>query len=127
MSEETVWWIEKGDLVLSNQADAVLAVLDGKEPDASNHPLRTALLKAKDRFQPVALGFLDLTVLPPLPPEAIRLGVNGVKRVEFALGFEGDALRTVLRAVAPAPRRGLMAPWTSPPSTPARCRPCPPV
>ena len=109
MSEESVWWIEKGDLILSNQPDAVLAVLDGKEPDAVNHPLRTALSKPEAGFQPVAVGFLDLTKLPPLPPELVRLGLDGVKRVEFALGFEGDALRTVLRTVAPAPRRGLLA------------------
>ena len=32
-----------------------------------------------------------------------------MKRLEFAWGFEGEAMRTVLRAVAPAPRRGLLA------------------
>src|SRR5262249_2549644 len=30
-------------------------------------------------------------------------------RLEFALGFEGEATRTMLRAVAPAPRRGVLA------------------
>ena len=109
INKESIWWIEKGDLVLSNQPDVVLAVLDGKEPDATNHPLRTALLKAEDRVEPVAVGFLDLTMLPPLSPDLVRLGLDGVKRIEFACGFEGDALRTVLRAVAPAPRPGLLA------------------
>jgi hypothetical protein len=44
-----------------------------------------------------------------MPPDAVRLGLDGLKRIEFAWGFEGDALRTVLHAVAPAPRRGLLA------------------
>jgi prepilin-type processing-associated H-X9-DG protein len=109
MDEDSAWWIEKGDLIVTNQPDAVLAVLDGKQPDAADHPLRTALAKAEDQVEPIAFGFLDLTMLPPLPPQMVRLGLDGAKRIEFALGFEGDALRTVLRAVAPAPRRGLLA------------------
>ncbi len=109
IDRDTSWWIEKGDLVLTNQPDAVLAVLDGKQPDATDHPLRTAMAKAEDGFQPVAVGFLDLTKLPPLPPQMVRLGLDGARRIEFSCGFEGDALRTVLRAVAPAPRRGLLA------------------
>ena len=47
--------------------------------------------------------------MPPLPPRAVRLGLDGVKRLEFVLGFEGEATRTVLRAIAPAPRRGVLA------------------
>jgi hypothetical protein len=109
IDRDTSWWIEKGDLVLTNQPDAILAVLDGKQPDAADHPLRIALAKPEDGFQSVAVGFLDLTRLPPLPPAMVRLGLDGAKRIEFSCGFEGDALRTVLRAVAPAPRRGLLA------------------
>ena len=83
-SEETDWWIEKGDLILTNQPDTVLAVLDGKESDAVSHPLRTALLKGEGGFQPVAIGFVDFAKLPPMPPEVVRLGLDGVKRIEFA-------------------------------------------
>ena len=108
LDRDTFWWAEKGDLVVSSQSDVVLEVLDGKQPDAAGHPLRTALVKGEDRVERFALGFLDLTLLPPMPPELTRLGLDGVKRIEFSLGFEGDALRTVLRAVVPSPRRGLM-------------------
>ncbi len=44
-----------------------------------------------------------------MPPEAVQLGLDGVKRIEFVWGFQDDALRSVLRAVAPSPRRGLLA------------------
>ncbi len=109
LSPESSWWIEKGDLVLSNQPDVVLAVLDGKEPGASDHPLRTALRKAEAGVQTAAVGFLDFTKLPPMSSDMVRLGLDGVKRIEFVWGFEGDAMKTVVRAVAPAPRRGLLA------------------
>ena len=48
MSEDS-WWFEKDDFVLTRQPDAVIAVLDGKEPGAADHPLRTALLKGEGR------------------------------------------------------------------------------
>ena len=106
---EMMWWIEKGDLVFSDDPDKILAVLDGKTPNAVDHPLRSALAKGGDGFQPVAVGFFDLAVLPPMPPQAAALGLDGLKRVELQWGFQDDALRTVVRAVAPSPRRGLLA------------------
>ena len=108
-SKDMSWWIEKGDLVFSDSPDTVLDVLDGKSPNAVDHPLRAALARGGDGFLPVALGFVDITKLPPMPPEAVRLGLDGVKRIEFLWGFQDDALRSVLRAVAPSPRRGLLA------------------
>jgi prepilin-type processing-associated H-X9-DG protein len=107
--EGMAWWVENGDLVLSDDPDLVLAVLDGKAPNAVDHPLRAALAKGGDGFQPVALGFLEITALPPMPPEATKLGWDGVKRVELQWGFQDDALRSVIRAVAPSPRRGVLA------------------
>jgi prepilin-type processing-associated H-X9-DG protein len=109
LDKETVWWFEKGDLVIANDADTILEVLDGKAPNAVDHPLRAALHKGGDGFQPVAVGFLEMSVLPPLPPQAIQLGLDGVKRIEFQWGFQDDALYSIIRAVAPAPRRGLLA------------------
>ena len=64
------WWFEKGDLVVSNKPDLVMAVLDGKEPTAADHPFRVDLLKVRDGFQPVVAGFVDITALPPMPPHA---------------------------------------------------------
>src|SRR5437763_1456883 len=32
LDKDGVWWLEKGDLVLSNRPDLVLSVLDGQAP-----------------------------------------------------------------------------------------------
>jgi prepilin-type processing-associated H-X9-DG protein len=103
------WWLEKGDLVLSNRPDLVMSVLDGKAPNAADHPLRVDLLKAKDDFQPVAVGFVDIAALPPMPPQVVQLGLDGLKRIELQWGIQDDALVAILGAVAPAPRRGILA------------------
>ena len=109
IDQENGWWFEKGDLVVTNRPDHVIDVLDGKQPNAVDHPFRVALTKARDGFQPVATGFVDITALPPMPPEAARLGFDGLKRIELQWGFQDDALMGILSAVAPAPRRGVLA------------------
>ena len=109
LDKEGVWWFEKGDLVLSNQPDVVLAVLDGKAPGAVDHPRRIALFTARDAFQPVAAGFVDLSELPPMPANALQLGLDGLKQVELQWGFQDDALVSVLGIVAPEPRQGVLA------------------
>jgi prepilin-type processing-associated H-X9-DG protein len=108
------WWIENGDLVVTGKPDTVIAVLDGKEPSAVDHPLRGTLRKARDGFEPVATGFLDMSALPPLPPDAVQLGLDGLKRVELQWGFQDGALMTVLGAVAPVPRQGALALFDQP-------------
>ena len=109
LAKEGVWWFEKGDLVLSNQPDVVLAVLDGKAQSAVDHPRRVALLKARDDFQPAAAAFVDLSELPSMPLDAVQLGLGGIKQVEFQWGFQDDALVSVLGVVAPEPRQGVLA------------------
>ena len=109
LDKEGVWWFENGDLVLSNQPDVVLAVLDGKATNAADDPRRTALFKARDSFQPVAVGFVDLSELPSMPAEATQLGLDGLKQVELQWGFQDDALVTMLGVVAPEPRQGILA------------------
>ena len=86
--------VRKGDLVLSNRPDDVIAVLDGKRPQCRGSPRRIALLKARDGFQPVAAGFRDIAELPAMPPEAVQLGLDGLKQIEFQWGFQDDALVT---------------------------------
>jgi prepilin-type processing-associated H-X9-DG protein len=107
--DDQSWWFEKDDLVLTDQPDLILALLDGKRPDAVDHPLRAALRKGGDGFEPVAIGFLDFAGMPKMSPPAVAIGLDGVKRLELVLGFEGAATRTELRAVAPTPRRGVLA------------------
>ena len=114
LDAEGVWWFEKGDLVLSNRPDVVIAVLDGKAPSAVEHPRRVALLKARDGFQPVAVGFLDLNELPKMPAGAVGVGLGGLKQVEIQWGFQDDALVSVLGVVAPAPRQGILALFDQP-------------
>jgi len=104
-----VFWAEKGDLVLSQMPELVLAVIDGKETSAADHPLRVALAKAEGDFQPAAVAFLDMAALGPLSADAVRLGLDGVKQIELRWGFQGEALMSVLRVLAPAPRRGLLS------------------
>ena len=82
------------------------------EPSAS----RRARQARKD-FQVAARGFLDISALPPMPPGAAQLGLDGLKRIELTWGFQNagpygprnTAIRSVLRVVAPALRRGVLA------------------
>jgi prepilin-type processing-associated H-X9-DG protein len=111
LGRDGIWWVEKGDLIVTgaDKADEILEVLDGKRPSAVNHPVRTALARPERAFQTAARGFLDISALPPLPPPAAQLGLDGLKRIELAWGFQDDALMSVVRVVAPAPRRGILA------------------
>jgi hypothetical protein len=111
LGADGIWWLDKGDLILTGKdsVDELLAVLDGHQPSALDHPLRAELTRAEPGCEPVAIGFLDITALPPLPREADALGLDGLKRVELRWGFQDDALRAVLRVVAPVPRRGLLS------------------
>ena len=106
-----VWWVEKGELILTAQseADEILEVINGRRPSAIDHPLRAKLFKAEAGFDPVAAGFLDSGVLESHSAESAQLGLGGLKRLELRWGFDQDALVGVLRAVAPAPRAGALA------------------
>ena len=111
LGTDMVWWIEQGDLILTNNAsfETIVAVIDGKQPSAVSHPLRAALTQPKDGIEPAAFGFVDLAALPPVPAEGAKLGLDGVKRIELQWGFQDEALMTMLRVVAPSPRRGVLA------------------
>jgi len=49
---------------------------------------------------PIALAFVDMSKIP-LPPEAAKTGLDGVKQVDFRWGFQDDALMSILRLAAP--------------------------
>jgi predicted acetyltransferase len=110
LGSDAVWWSEKDDIVLSGKAGAekVLEVLDGKKPCAMSHPIRVSLTRIENGIEPVSVGFVDLSALPPLPPDAVKLGFDGIKRVEMKWGFQDEALMTLVRLVAPSPRRGTL-------------------
>ncbi len=110
------WWFEGNDLVVSlpgNEAtvEAIVETIAGKRPSATDSPLHADLAKTTDGFEPVFVSFADLTNLPPLPPS---LGLSGLKRLDSRWGFQGPALMSVTRIVAPAPRTGLLALFDQP-------------
>ena len=53
----------------------------------------------------------SLTLRPclPYPRNAAKAGLDGVKRIELQWGFQDEALMTLVRVVAPSPRRGVLA------------------
>ena len=112
------WWVEKDDLAVAilkaDYADAMIAALDGREPNAVDHPWRRELIAKNDDFQPVGLAFLDATALPEMPPEAAMFGLDGIKRLDLQWGYQGEALMTVSRVLAPSPRRGVLAMFDQP-------------
>ncbi len=112
------WWYEKDDFVLSfctpGAVDPVVNVLEGKAANAVQHPTRAALMKGGPGQVPVGCLFVDLSGMPPLPPQAVQLGLDGIKGIEASLGFEGEATITMVGVKAPRPRRGLLAMFDQP-------------
>ena len=47
--------------------------------------------------------------MPPMSPQAVQLGLDGLKRVEIQWGIQDDAMLAVVGLVAPQPRRGILA------------------
>jgi prepilin-type processing-associated H-X9-DG protein len=111
LGTDMCWWAEKLDLILTDNDgfDTIVGVIDGKQPSAVSHPVRAALTQPKDGIEPAAYGFVDLAALPPVPAEGAKVGLDGVKRVELQWGFQDEALMTLVRVVAPSPRRGVLA------------------
>ena len=104
-------WNENGDAVVCNadRVDEMIEVIEGKQSSAVTSAIRTELLKSKSSFDVLGLAFLDVTAIGPLPAEAAKLGLDGLKRVDFRFGIQNDALMSVLRVVAPSPRKGILA------------------
>jgi prepilin-type processing-associated H-X9-DG protein len=111
LGAEGVWWSEKGDLILTatSKVDEILEVLQGRQQSALDHPLRPLVTGAEQSFELVAAGFLDAGALEPLSSSAMDLGLGGLKRIELRWGFDADALVSLVRVVAPAPRPGAFA------------------
>ena len=114
------WWAEGNDLVVSlvspSGVDAIIAALDGREPNAVDHPNRLALTKSADApgFVPVGVAYFDMAALPPLPRQAVALGLDRIKRFDYRWGFQGPAIQSILGAVVPAPRTGIPALFDQP-------------
>ncbi|HEU5116225.1 MAG TPA: DUF1559 domain-containing protein, partial [Isosphaeraceae bacterium] len=115
------YWYEGADLVVSmvqKESNPALDVLDGKASSATEHPARVELLKPLQGITPVGLAFLDVTAIPPLPESARSLGLDGIKRIDYRWGLDGEALVDILGIKAPRPRRGLLTLLDQPPLDP---------
>ncbi|MGA7501969.1 MAG: hypothetical protein WBX00_35180, partial [Isosphaeraceae bacterium] len=117
-----VWWPEKEDLVIGfmqpSNSDAIIAALDGKAPSAADHAILKELARPEGNFVPLMTAILD----PPAAPKT-RMAVffeqlkttTGLSRLDYRWGFDDDALMSVTRLVAPAPRKPAMAIFEQPP------------
>ena len=112
------WWFEGDDFALSYVAgadDPVVATLEGKSPSALTLPTRTGLRSGEPGYVAVGTFFLDLSSMPPMPPDAVKLGLDGIKAVEASWGINGKATVTMIGVRAPRPRRGLLDLFNQPP------------
>ncbi|MBI1325687.1 DUF1559 domain-containing protein [bacterium] len=108
-SGPVTWW-EKDDVMIVDAAivDRAVATVEGKGGNAASHPILNGLKGGSAAFEPVARGFVDFARIP-LPPQARKLGLDGVRHIEMLGGFEDAQIRTIVRVVAPAPRKGLLS------------------
>ncbi|MDX2035363.1 MAG: hypothetical protein SFX72_01830 [Isosphaeraceae bacterium] len=113
------WWVDdakKEDLILSlrpiNTAK-ILETIDGSAPSAVDNKTRAALLKSAGSMSPAMVMFLEggFFKTAQLPP---ALGLAGLERLEYVWGFEGKTTVSIMRIVAPKPRRGLLALFDQP-------------
>jgi hypothetical protein len=129
-----VWWPEKDDLVIGlfqGAETAIPSVLDGKIPNAVEHPLVAGLKKSEGGFTPVMTAFVDPAGCPAgssnvLVQQIARLDSQAnVKRLDYRWGFEDDALMSVTRLTAPSPRKGVLAAFQKPAADPKSILPVP--
>ena len=109
-----VWWPEQGDLVIAENVEAVIATIDGKTPNAIDHPLRSALVKTDSGFTPFGVILVDPSAAGQAKSETVAKIENalsewGVTRLEFRWGAQDEALMNVTRLQAAKPRKGLLA------------------
>jgi prepilin-type processing-associated H-X9-DG protein len=115
LGKDARYFFQDDDLVLMfgdmhEASRATLASLAPRDKPPADAPKRSfTLMKPPAGVETIAHGFLDLTKVGSLPPEAKELGLDGLKRVEMSWGFEAEAIVSTARVVAPAPRRGLLA------------------
>jgi prepilin-type processing-associated H-X9-DG protein len=123
------WWLEKGDLVLTSVApdalDGLLDVLDGKAPNALDHPIRVELTRSTPELEPVAYAFFDMSLVKIPEKDAKESGLEGLKRVDYRAGFQGEAIASEFRLLAPKPRKGLLHLFDQPAFTTSALPPIP--
>jgi hypothetical protein len=114
-----VWWPEKDDLVIGcmqpSNADAIIAALDNKSPSAADHAIIKELARPEGSFVPLMTALIDPAVVPAEPKMKMTelfdqlKSATGLSRLDYRWGFDDDALMSVTRLVAPAPRKPMLA------------------
>jgi hypothetical protein len=120
-----VWWPEKEDLVIGfmqpSNSDAIIAALDGKAPSAADHAIVKELARPEGSFVPLMTAILDPPAAPAAPKTRMAVffeqltSTTGLSRLDYRWGFDDDALMSVTRLVAPAPRKPALAIFDQPP------------
>jgi len=120
-----VWWPEKEDLVIGfmqpSISDAIIAALDNKVPSAADHAILKELARPEGSFVPLMTAILDPTVAPAEPKTKMTQffdqlkSTTGLSRLDYRWGFDDDALMSVSRLMAPAPRKPALAIFDQPP------------
>jgi prepilin-type processing-associated H-X9-DG protein len=112
------WWFEKKDFVLCFSAEPgtnpAVDALEGKIPSALKNATYSSLGKLEAGSVPIGRFFVDLSALPPLPPRAAELGLDGVRRIEGRWGIRDKGCVVTLGVEAPRPRRGMLAMFDQP-------------
>ena len=101
------WWVEetkKDDLIVvigpAGAEDIVLETLEGKRPSVLTNPARSDLLKADEGFEKTGSMLIDPVAFrkyAPTSPLVLAADKASIARVDFASGFQNDALATVTR------------------------------
>jgi hypothetical protein len=128
-----VWWPEREDLVIvfmqPSDAASIQSALDGRSPSAADHPIIKELARPEGSFTPLMRAMFDPGASPAalgmaavgMPQPRLTAGMSqfraatGIDRMEFRWGFDGDALQSTTRLVAPAPRKNILALFDQPP------------
>ena len=105
------WWTEGDDLVVSLVSPADSTRSSRRSTAAS--PMRSIIPTALPwlaatmrRASSRSAGFFDMAALPPLPREAVGLGLDRIKRFDYRWGFHGQALQSIVGVVVPPPANG---------------------
>jgi hypothetical protein len=132
-----VWWPEKEDLVIGpsiGDVEAMLGVIDGKTPSALDHAVIKELARTEGTFTPLMTALVDCAAPPeisgPATPKMKEFfdklrTEGGIQRLDYRWGFDDDALASVTRLVAPAPRKGILTAFDQPPIDPKNLIPMP--
>lgn len=109
-SQTMYWWVEKDrDLVIvngKNQLDPVIATLEGQGPDITKHSAWQDLGRPQSGTENLLTA--SMIIPPGMPAQASQLGLDGIKRLDFRVALQDEAIINTVSIEAPAPRKGVL-------------------